>query len=162
MSKLYTLGQTTIIAPIMFAFVNICKILHPKMNDTFGERLAAQRDQLGMSQSDLCALTSVKRGAQSKYENDKSFPDVRYLTILMQHGFDVMYLLSGEEAARRETIDEQLLKDVLIVVEAEIAKTSSNVQPEKKASLVALTYKAFRLSGKIDADFVAHAVKLIS
>jgi transcriptional regulator with XRE-family HTH domain len=130
------------------------------MPHTFGTRLAQQRDCLGLTQAEVCALTSVNRKTQSAYENNKSYPDAAYLTILMHRGFDIIYLLGGDEAVRAGLVNEHLLRDVLIAVDAAVASAAHEVDPLKKAEIAALVYQTSRLAGEVDASVVEKAVHL--
>lgn len=129
---------------------------------TFGERLAEQRASLGFMQDELCALTSVNRRTQSKYENGKSFPDTRYLSVLMDHGFDVVYLLSGQNAPRQESIDEQFLRDVLVVVDRQLGAHPVKFNPLEKASIAALVFQVSLSSRVIDPTVVDRLIRLTS
>jgi transcriptional regulator with XRE-family HTH domain len=62
---------------------------------TFGGRLWAERDRLGLKQADLCARLGVSKTTQIQYEQNKSRPSVDYLVELDGIGFDLMYLLTG-------------------------------------------------------------------
>lgn len=62
---------------------------------TFGGRLWAERDRIGLKQADLCVRLGVSKTTQIQYEQNKSRPGVDYLVDLEGIGFDLMYLLTG-------------------------------------------------------------------
>lgn len=79
--------------------------------DTFGGRLVAERDRLGLKQVDVCARTRVSRTTQNKYEGNVSRPDADYLLELDRMGFDVMYLITGERSSGALSDELQNLVD---------------------------------------------------
>lgn len=93
----------------------VAKSLHVngecKDSDTFGGRLVAERDRLGLKQVDVCARTRVSRTSQNKYENNDRRPDADYLKDLDELGFDVMYLLTGERSSGSLSAELQNLID---------------------------------------------------
>jgi transcriptional regulator with XRE-family HTH domain len=130
------------------------------MTHTFGARLVTLRDRLGMTQKDMCELAGIDRKTQSAYENDKRYPDAEYLIALLQHGFDVLYLLTGKETAYAGLINENLLRDVLIAVEDASTRNQIAIESSKKATVVALVYQASCIAGHIDPALVDKAVRL--
>lgn len=130
------------------------------MPTSFGERLAEQRATLGFSQLEICDFTAVNRRTQSKYETGKSFPDARYLTTLISHGFDIVYLLTGEEAPTREIIDETFLRDVLAAVDKSVAEQPPPLDLDKKAAVASLLFQISFHSKTIDATILERLIKL--
>ncbi|MDP1979224.1 helix-turn-helix domain-containing protein [Undibacterium sp.] len=78
-------------------------------NNTFGERLRAERKRLNMNQDDFAAVGGVKKLAQVTYEQDKRFPDAGYLIAVAAIGVDTEYVLSGKINAEALNKDEQEL-----------------------------------------------------
>jgi len=68
-------------------------------NDSIGARIRGERERLGYSQAEFAAAMSVTRQSQSKYENDKRYPDALYLKCLTEIGGDVQYVLTGTRSA---------------------------------------------------------------
>lgn len=64
--------------------------------DGFGLRLADERKQLGLTQSELAEIAGVKRLAQSQYEREASSPTVRYLAAIAQAGINLNQVLFGD------------------------------------------------------------------
>lgn len=65
------------------------------MNIEFGNRLREERKRLGLTLEELGAAGGVKQNAQGQYERGERSPTAEYLTLVMQAGIDVMYVLSG-------------------------------------------------------------------
>jgi transcriptional regulator with XRE-family HTH domain len=78
-------------------------------NNTFGERLRAERKRLNMNQDDFAAVGGVKKLAQVTYEQDKRFPDAGYLMAIAAIGVDTAYVLSGAVASDALSKDEEEL-----------------------------------------------------
>jgi transcriptional regulator with XRE-family HTH domain len=62
---------------------------------TFGARLLAERQRLGLNQADFGALGGLQRNAQGKYESGEKFPDALYLAGLAAAGVDLHFLFYG-------------------------------------------------------------------
>lgn len=82
---------------------------------TFGQRIAAERKKLGLSQEQLGERTGVTRQAISKWEADAAIPEIDKLIALSKlFGVSVGWLLGVEEtpAAQKEELSESQLKTV--------------------------------------------------
>ena len=67
---------------------------------TLGEKLQRLRAETGLSQEDLAERLDVSRQAVSKWEQDKTVPDVKYIVALSDlFGVTTDYLLKDAEAA---------------------------------------------------------------
>lgn len=73
----------------------------------FHERLVAERNRLGMSQTDLHTAACVSKRTQYQYETGGSAPDASYLCNLRDLGFDVAYLFTGRRSLAALTADER-------------------------------------------------------
>ena len=62
----------------------------------FFDRLKEQRNTLGLSQNALADLCGIALRTQQNYEKGTRSPDAEYLALLHQHGFDVLYLVTGQ------------------------------------------------------------------
>jgi len=125
------------------------------MLTSFGDRLLHQRTRLGLSQTDICKITSVNRRTQYQYESGNSFPDARYLAVLMDNGFDVLYLLSGniapkikagEEHTDPQAIDEPFLRQLTEAVMEATVNQSAPLDAEKKDQIAALLIRIIKLA----------------
>ena len=66
---------------------------------TLGEKLQSLRAEAGLSQEDLAERLDVSRQAVSKWELDKTVPDVKYIVALSDlFGVTTDYLLKDAEA----------------------------------------------------------------
>lgn len=72
---------------------------------SFGKRLRAERERLGLNQDRFAEVCGVRRRAQSSYENDERHPDAQYLAAAANAGVNVGYLLTarGLTADQRST-----------------------------------------------------------
>lgn len=92
-----------------------------------GERLRAERDRLGLNQTDFGVAAGVSRGTQKAYELESSSPDIRYLSTLQDMGVDVHYVLTGVPAAADA--------DGLTAEEAKVLEQYRSMSEESKASV---------------------------
>lgn len=63
---------------------------------TVGDRLRAERERLGYSQSDFGGLGGQGKTTQINYEKGGTSPTTDYLLALAPHGVDVVYVLTGK------------------------------------------------------------------
>lgn len=67
--------------------------------DDIGQRIRAERERIGLSQTELGAAGGVQKNAQHNYEGGKRAPDASYLAGIARVGCDVVYILTGERSA---------------------------------------------------------------
>ncbi|HRK67716.1 MAG TPA: S24 family peptidase [Hyphomonas sp.] len=67
--------------------------------DDIGQRIRAERERIGLSQTELGAAGGVQKNAQHNYEGGKRAPDATYLAGIARVGCDVIYILTGERGA---------------------------------------------------------------
>ena len=132
------------------------------MPETFGARLIAERERIGLAQGDMKAIANVSRRTQFNYEQSVRLPDVSYLAALATHGFDIGYLITGKRSLHAGVVDEDLLRKVFVAVETALSSASHSIDVEKKSRLVALVYQTSAENGQVDALVVQKAVALIS
>lgn len=78
----------------------------------FGQRLVAERERLGLKAVDVYTHLDIHRNSQSQYERGIKEPGISYLMGLMSLGFDVVWLLSGDDQSRATEVlndDERTL-----------------------------------------------------
>jgi transcriptional regulator with XRE-family HTH domain len=131
------------------------------MTSTFGARLLEERDRLRLTQTNICEWTGINRRTQSAYEKDQRYPDAGYLMTLLEHDFDVSYLLTGKRAPRYGTIDTELLCSVFSAIEAGLQSTSRALDVNSKARLFSLIYQASSETGSVDPHVVQKAIDLL-
>lgn len=132
------------------------------MTSTFGARLLEERDRLGLTQTDICEWTDINRRTQSAYEKDQRYPDAGYLMTLLEHDFDVAYLLTGKRAPRYGAVDTELLCSVFTAIEAGLQSTIRTLDVNNKARLFSLIYQASSETGTVDPLVVQKAIDLLS
>jgi transcriptional regulator with XRE-family HTH domain len=75
----------------------------------FHERLAKERDKLGLSQAELAKRLGMARTTYSGYENGSREPDLKTLNKLAEFfGVNLNWLVTGNEATLDED-DEKLI-----------------------------------------------------
>jgi len=65
---------------------------------TFHERLKNERLERGLSQEKFGKIGGVGKQAQIKYEKGERFPDAAYLMALNNVGYDVSYIITGNQS----------------------------------------------------------------
>ena len=71
--------------------------------------LQEERTRLGLKAKYVAAVTGITTQTQSNYELGKRTPDALYLTKLIDLGFDIHYVLTGEREDSRLTSQEKTL-----------------------------------------------------
>jgi transcriptional regulator with XRE-family HTH domain len=88
---------------------------------TFGDRLAAAREALGMSQKELAAKLGVKLDTVERWEDDQSEPRANKLNMLAGLlNVSMRWLLTGEGEGLDGPVDEEVLPADLQSLMAEI------------------------------------------
>jgi len=67
--------------------------------NSIGERLKAERQRLGKSQTEFGKIAGIQKLAQINYEKGERVPDAAKLAAWAQAGVDVMYVLTGNRAS---------------------------------------------------------------
>ncbi|EBU8698762.1 helix-turn-helix domain-containing protein [Salmonella enterica] len=129
-----------------------------------GERLKNERERLGLSQTEICALTGVSRKTQFNYESGERYPDAHYLEILLRAGADVMYILSGDRhelsGSPDSPINEEMLAQIVEGVELLLVKMKKTLPSDKKARVIIMLYKAFAANNQIDSITIRQMIEL--
>ena len=80
---------------------------------TFSERLKAERERLGYTQTEFAEIVGASKRTQIGWEQGRSAPDALALATWIEEGLDVAYVLTGKrsrkDAASELPADEQLL-----------------------------------------------------
>lgn len=61
-----------------------------------GNRLRAERERMGLSQTDFAKLADHSRSVQAGYEQGRVMPGGAYLAAIAAAGVDVLYVLTGQ------------------------------------------------------------------
>ena len=102
---------------------------------TIGQRIAAKRRELGLSQETLGAELGVSRQSIYKWESDASVPEIDKLIALSRRfGVTVGWLLGQEETQAPEALTERQLRQV----EELTAQYLAAQPPQRKSSRVLL------------------------
>jgi transcriptional regulator with XRE-family HTH domain len=76
--------------------------MNMELNASIGERLRAERERLGLSQSEIAEVVAAAgvpgatRQSQSLYEKGKRMPDAAYLAVIASVGLDIGYILTSQ------------------------------------------------------------------
>lgn len=104
---------------------------------TFGERLYELRKTKNISQEELAELLDVSRQSISKWENDKSYPEMTRLLFMSEY-FDVSldYLMRGteEDKSREEATVSYKAQNMLLVWNSFV----SNLSGKQRKMLIVL------------------------
>ncbi|WP_070086075.1 helix-turn-helix transcriptional regulator [Pseudomonas sp. NBRC 111126] len=84
-----------------------------------GERLKAERERLGLNQTEFAALAGASKNTQYNYEKGERCPDANYLAAAALHGVDVLYVVTGvrspqafESITSEEAVFVELLRSM--------------------------------------------------
>ena len=82
------------------------------MKETFGQRFARLRKNLGFKQDDIAEKVNISAQAVSKWENDISAPDISTLPILANILNVSLDELLGREVEQTKIVPEEERKDI--------------------------------------------------
>lgn len=105
---------------------------------TFGDRLAAARDQAGMSQADLAKRLGVKLSTLKKWEDDMLEPRANRLSMIAGLlNVTLMWLLNGEgDGVAYPETEEAIAPDINdILIEIREMKTTMKANAERLGRL---------------------------
>lgn len=124
--------------------------------DSIAERLRAERNKLGLSQTEFAAIAGVKRNAQMNYENGTRVPDVAYMAALANNGVDVTFVITGRVTASSLDIERELmcLSDAWQAIDEALANAKKTMASDKKRQVADAIYKAVK-SGDGEAKTLA-------
>ncbi|MEQ6331505.1 helix-turn-helix domain-containing protein [Pseudomonas chengduensis] len=85
-------------------------------DSSLGDRLKAERERLGYTQTEFADLAGASKRSQIGWEQGRSAPDANALAAWLTEGLDVVFVLSGQRtnvaSTRHLPPDEQLLLEV--------------------------------------------------
>lgn len=131
------------------------------MPSSFCERLVEERHRLSITQADIAQWTKIHRKTQAAYESGERSPDARYLVTLLEHGFDVAYLLTGQRPSPFGSVDTELLQAVYVALDSKVETAKRPITVREKARLFALVYQTASETGRIDPVVVERAIALL-
>lgn len=100
----------------------------PPPAETLGDRLRAERARLGYTQVQLAEALGVAERAIKNYEQDRNAIRMLILEKLGRLGFDIDFLIFGNDRPKLEPLDEQLWDRL-------VAWADANCVDEKKQPL---------------------------
>jgi transcriptional regulator with XRE-family HTH domain len=130
------------------------------------QRIVAERNRLGLNQSDFAWAGSVKRGSQVGYEGGNRTPSAEYLAGIAAIGADVQYIVTGARSRNLEAVtdpslraeldsdylvdqehkvDQLLLAEIIAAVDEVVASRilSARWGSKTKSQVVATLYKNY-------------------
>ncbi|MFS7242291.1 helix-turn-helix domain-containing protein [Serratia proteamaculans] len=75
---------------------------------TLGARLREERNRLGLTQAELAEIVGIHKNSQGNYENDVKSPDSKYLSMVAEHGIDILYVVTGVKTPQPDVSVEEL------------------------------------------------------
>ena len=102
-----------------------------------GARLRAERQRLGLSQSDFAQLATVSRRTQASYEAGDGAPGADYLSALALAGVDVLYVVTGHEpgSGNGRLAGSELPNRLLNAEEDQLLSSFRRMQPSDRNAL---------------------------
>ncbi len=85
--------------------------------DTFGKRLKAERERLGLTQAAFAEACGVGKTAQYTYERGEREPDMSYMFAASGLGVDTLYVFTGDRVLA-ETARNKAFGRILLTVES--------------------------------------------
>lgn len=76
-----------------------------KIRLILGARLREERERLGLSQLAFAALAEVALRTEQDWERGVSAVKSDFLTVVAQHGVDVLYVITGERLSSKLSLD---------------------------------------------------------
>lgn len=76
-------------------------------NDSFGSRLSSERLRFNLSQDALAQIIQSDKQTVYRYEKDKRMMRIDQLQFLLEAGFDVDYLLSGQRSENVHVLSQK-------------------------------------------------------
>ncbi len=130
-------------------------------NISLGERLKAERERLGYTQTEFAELVGASKRTQIGWEQGRSAPDANALATWLTEGLDVSYVLTGRRSnvatSRHLPADEQLLleawQDMAAPARrallAELLTTGGKARPKPSASeSIKVSGRGHRVAGR--------------
>lgn len=134
---------------------------------SIGARLKEERSRLKLNQDEFGEACGVRRRAISTYESGDRTPDAWVLENASKIGVDVTYVITGKRQVefqpRQDDLDADILEATLAnlyLVELSTTALWQKLPPKKQAKVVAMLYRAFKASGKVDSAMIEDAIKL--
>lgn len=135
-----------------------------------GERLKAERERLGLNQTDFAALAGASKHAQINWEKGVASPNAAALAAWADAGIDVLYVVAGQSskpvvdpnaALTTHLIDAERLGRIVDLLES-FASTAGKRWPAKRLAVVAAeVYNVLADEPALDEPKVERILKLV-
>jgi transcriptional regulator with XRE-family HTH domain len=127
-----------------------------------GNRLAAERRRLKLSQQQVGDLLGLGRSAVAMLEADRAPLYADRLVALGEHGFDIFKILTGESgrAAAGQLLDWALALQIAERVDGWTASRGIALPPEKRIVLIKHLYSLFAARGTLDTKTLGEMLEL--
>jgi len=125
---------------------------------TFGKKLKAERQRLGLTQAAFAELGGVSKVTQAAYESDSTRPDIAYLAKLADSGVDVLWITTGRRAAL--SVDWDLLDELLELVDEWASERKKATSRAERKDVLRVLYSQFVQDGQIDTAAAAAVFRL--
>jgi transcriptional regulator with XRE-family HTH domain len=125
---------------------------------TFGKRLKAERQRLGLTQTAFAERGGVSKVTQGAYESDSTRPDVAYLSRLADAGVDILWITTGRRAS--PGIDWDLIDELLELIDEWASERKKTPSRAERKDLLRVLYSQFIQEGRIDTSAAAAVFRL--
>lgn len=133
-------------------------------NAEIGLRLAAVRATAGLAQAAFAERLGVSPRAYQNYERgEREVPAALIKALYEIYAIDPIWLLTGPGLKPQDLRAEahaDLLVQIIVEVDARLAKMKRRLPPEKKARLISVLYQHFRAKAAIDSQYLEQALSL--
>lgn len=132
--------------------------------ETLGGRLRAERQRLGLTQSQMGEAGGVSKTTVLGYEANTYVPDVLYLSAVTAIGVDPVYILLAKrkEEFAAEVFSWSLARQLAELIEEWASSRGKDTPLAIRWDLLELFYRQFCSDGEVDGRAVESTLKLAS
>jgi transcriptional regulator with XRE-family HTH domain len=146
----------------MSIFGKIVNIFDQKGGAMYGQRVAAERKRLGLTQRELAALLGVGRTAVAMIETGKASLDINRLVELGASGFDILFVLTGMPGrqAAGKLLNWELCLSIAKHVQKWTDQRGTQLPSMSEAMLVKNIYMQVADQGILDPQVLADTLQI--
>jgi len=128
----------------------------------YGQRVAAERKRLGLTQRELAALLGVGRTAVAMIETGKASLDINRLVELGASGFDILFVLTGMPGrqAAGKLLNWELCLSIAKHVQKWTDQRGTQLPSMSEAMLVKNIYMQVADQGILDPQVLADTLQI--
>lgn len=128
----------------------------------YGQRIAAERKRLGLTQHELATLLGIGRTAVAMIETGKASFDISRLVKLGATGFDILFVLTGMPGhqAAGKLLDWELCLAIAKHVQKWADQRGTQLPSAKEAMLVKNIYVQVADQGILDPQVLADTLQI--